>query len=263
MTSISANTVAVGAAMRWEVEAVLAALRRHGEVQSDRSNLWSGAAGSTSVLVYRTGVGIKAARRSTRELLQRFSPALIINTGCAGALESGWEPGDIAVATTVLGPPPGCERWTVAPPIHEVICEVANATGRRSTRAATQLTTRRPLLRAVEKRNHGLEWAAQVVEMESAGVAQAAAGHCCPFASARVILDPMQSELPDLTLSGARGRSTAGRMVGLLRSPRQAYRAAALYRNGRRARIELSHFCNALFDAIRAGTIDPGLLGLR
>ncbi len=259
----STNTIAVGAAMDWELESVLAALARRGEVHRQGRTIWRATSGPTTVLAYRTGVGIKTARRNTRELLRQSTPSLIINAGCAGALEEGWLAGDTAVADVILGPPPGCEQWTVAPSIREMICEIAKSTAGRDVRIVTTLTCRSPLLTGNEKRAHGHHYAAQIVEMEGAGVAEAATDSGCPFASIRVILDPMMSDLPEVGSPEFRKRSRSRQIARLLSSPTQAYRAAQLYRNTKLAQASLSRFCDNLFESLHAGMIDPHLLGLR
>ncbi len=259
----STNTVAVGAAMDWELRSVLAALERRGEVRRQGRGIWCARSGPTTVLVYRTGVGIKAARRNTRDLLRQSRPSLIINTGCAGALEEGWLVGDIAVADLVLGPPPECKQWKVASPVREVICEIARSTIVHCIKAVTTLTCRSPLLTRDQKRAHGHDYAAQIVEMEGAGVAEAAADNGLPFASVRVILDPMMSDLPDVASTDFRKQSRSRQVARLLSSPTQAYRAALLYRNTKLARAALSRFCDNLFESVHAGMIDPHLLGLR
>jgi len=257
----SRRALAVGAALPWEVAAVVAALRSCGEsvVEDRRRMLWLGTVASCPVLVYRTGVGIQAARKATRRILREHDVGFVLNTGCAGALTAGWGSGDIVAAQAILSPPPDCERLVIRAPIHQMISELATAVG-RTPRTGTILTSRLPLFTAAQKEEHGRTWEAHAVEMEGAGVARAAAESACGFASVRTILDPLRSELPWLTLP--RPTATARQSWAKL-SPRHAVRRAVLYRHQRFARASLRDFHEALFAALRRGTIDLDLLGLR
>jgi nucleoside phosphorylase len=260
---ISGNAVAVGAAMQWEVAAVLAALRTVGDVRPLDRGRWSADLERAAVVVYRTGVGMKAARRRTRDLLRDTKPWLVVNTGCAGVLEDGWAAGDVAVATEILGPLPAGHRARIDPAVREMICEIAEASLPGRIRAARVLTTRLPLQTESAKRTRAIDSDVQVVEMEGAGVFQAIEQSPCTFLSARVVLDPVEADLPDLRLWAGSRRARAIALARSMLSPAEAYRIAATLRNGWLARKSLVHFWRAVFEALNAGTIDRDLSGLR
>jgi len=257
----SRRALAVGAALSWEIAAIVAALRGCGAsvVEDRRRMLWLGTVGSCPVLVYRTGVGIRAARKATRRMLREHDVGFVLNTGCAGALTAGWAAGDIVTAQAILGPPPTCERLVIHGPIHQMIGDLAPTVG-RTPRTGTILTSLLPLFTAAQKEEHGRAWGAHAVEMEGAGVARAAAEAACGFASVRAILDPLRSDLPSPRLPGP--PTTARQSLAKL-SPRQAVRRVVLFRHQRFARASLRDFHEALFAALRRGTIDLDLLGLR
>lgn len=257
----SHRALAVGAALPWELAAIVSALRSCGEsvVEPRPRMLWQGTVASCPVLVYRTGVGIRAARKATRRVVRAHDVGFVLNTGCAGALTAGWAAGDIVAAQAILSPPPACERMVIRAPIHQMIGELATAVG-RTPRTGTILTSLLPLFTAAQKEEHGRAWGAHAVEMEGAGVARAAAEAACGFASVRTILDPLRSELPFLPLHGP---PTTARKSWAKLSPRQAVRRAVLFRHQRFALASLRDFHEALFAALRGGTIDLDLLGLR
>ncbi len=255
--------MAIGAAMDWEVHAVLEALSRHGAGTTGGPRVWRAACGSTDVLVYRTGVGIKRARRRTRDLISDCVPGLVVNTGCAGALVAGWRTGDVAVATEVVGPPPGSQRSAIAPPIQEALCEVARAAVDATVRPAAVLSVGHVLALRSDKESHGRQWNAQVVEMEGAGVAQAAEEAGGRYVGVRVILDPLEADLPASISSDHDRPSRLSRVARALSSATEISRIAALYRNRRCAEANLTRVYDGLFRALREGTIDPDLLGLR
>lgn len=245
---------AVGAALRWELEAVLGALRRCGAVNDVGGGCWRGAAGAIDVHVYRTGVGMRAARRSTTRLLRRIPASLVLNTGCAGALTDDWRAGDLAVATSVVGPPPTCTRWEVAAATRDMFCEIAAARPPRPARLATSTS---PLLDEERKRACAAALGADVVDMEGAGVAAAAQLCGRVFASVRVVLDPLRPGLP------ARALPLAQRPPGRTTPADEVHRAAALYAHEQQARESLAAFYKALFAALPSGIIDPPLERLR
>lgn len=260
----SKKGLAIGAALRWEIGAVLAALRRScdGDVRNESAGAWHAEVAGVAVVVYRTGVGIKAARRSTRRLLRDNPVGLILNTGCAGGLADALAPGDIIVAERLLGPPPACEAVAVAPHVQQVMGRVATDESLR-IHGGTVLTSRFALLTRGQKQEHALTWTAQAVEMEGAGVATAAGEAECGFASVRTIIDPMQSDLPALAQWAAGGRRASRPPLRSLLSPLQLYQCADLYRNRRLASAALERFHGSLYTALRSGMIDLDLLGLR
>jgi futalosine hydrolase len=67
--------------------------------------VYGGKVADASVILAVTGIGKVNAAAATMALAARFSPALIVNTGCAGAYpESGLFVGDLALATSeILG----------------------------------------------------------------------------------------------------------------------------------------------------------------
>lgn len=66
--------------------------------------------GGKWILLANTGIGKALAASSTTALIHAFSPAMIINTGCAGAYAgSGLETGDLALATCEIFADEGVE----------------------------------------------------------------------------------------------------------------------------------------------------------
>ncbi len=67
--------------------------------------VYLGVCGGAAVYLAVTGIGKVNAAAATMALFDRFSPSLVVNTGCAGAFpQSGLAVGDIALATSeVLG----------------------------------------------------------------------------------------------------------------------------------------------------------------
>ena len=69
-----------------------------------------GFTGAREVLLAQTGIGKVNAACAATLLLERFTPELLINTGCGGAVAaSGLRPGDLAVASGESFPDEGVE----------------------------------------------------------------------------------------------------------------------------------------------------------
>ncbi len=256
------HCIAVGAALSWEIEAVLAALQQCGTVRPIERRHWHATVGGVRFVVYQTGVGVSAARRSTRRVLRATPATLVLNTGCAGALVDDWSRGDLIGGTTIVGPPPASSLWPTDIGAREMICEVAATSGLR-VRCAPLVTTMAPLINEGQKRACALASRAEAVDMESAGVAEAAAEQGRTFVSIRAILDPLRPDLPSLALPITGRRREPWQIARSLASPVELLRTAALYRGKRSARASLRRFCYALFSAAQRGQIDPYLEGLR
>ena len=69
-----------------------------------------GFAGAREVLLAQTGIGKVNAACAATLLLERYTPELLINTGCGGAMAgSGLGPGDLAIASVESFPDEGVE----------------------------------------------------------------------------------------------------------------------------------------------------------
>lgn len=254
----------IGTALRWEAQAVLAALRSCGGcVSAIGHGIWHADVGGVSLFLYRTGVGPKAARTATRRALRRHPASLVINTGCAGGLQHDLVAGDLIIADQLLSPPPEATCIAVDSSSRQMLHQIAAATAPR-VRGGTLLTSRTPLLTRTVKQEHGSRWAADAVDMEGSAVAQAAAESGSRFLSIRAIIDPASSDLPLLAQWAATGHGATRRpRLSALLTPQQLRQYTQLVLDRRRAGRALQNVYTALFTALREGTIDEDLFGLR
>lgn len=130
--------------------------------------------------IFLTGIGVENARRSLRRRLENGPrPALIVSTGLAGGLASDLKSGDIVFAERAF-------EGTLDHPF-------ANAVRRfRSGR----FYCAHHVLDAHEKHRIHAESSADVVEMESAAVEEVAREFGLDALFVRVVLDPVDQELP-------------------------------------------------------------------
>jgi len=102
---------------------------------------------------------------------------------------------------------------------------------------------------AEDKARLGMGTEAHAVDMESHGVARAAATAERPMAALRIVLDPAERDLPQAALValGPDGKLRLGALIGaLLRRPREIWDLLRLARDARAARVSLGRAAAAL-----------------
>jgi adenosylhomocysteine nucleosidase len=124
------------------------------------------------------GIGYEAGKRAAEAVIEYAKPSLLIATGLAGALKREWTLGRTMVAAEVID----------------------EATGRRVQTAYGEGTvvSSREIARAAKKREIASRFAADVVDMEGAAVAEVAEAHGLPFLAVKAVSDEMDFELPPL-----------------------------------------------------------------
>jgi len=124
------------------------------------------------------GIGHEAGKRAAEAVIEYAKPSLLIATGLAGGLRPEWTLGRTMVAAEV----------------------VDEATGRRFQTAYGEgiVVSSREIARAGKKRELAARFAADVVDMEGAAVAEVAEAHGLPFLAVKAVSDEMDFELPPL-----------------------------------------------------------------
>lgn len=111
------SVIGIIGAMQSEIDLLAGLLTNRRDVTVGKHMFHTGEIGSRSVVISRAGVGKVNAAACTAAMIIRFAPAVIINTGVAGALDPALNVGDVAVADGavehdldygVLGDPRGC-----------------------------------------------------------------------------------------------------------------------------------------------------------
>lgn len=249
--------IAVGAALDWELRALRRALERNAEtVVPFGPRQWQTRIGSRAIVVYQTGVGLKSARRSTRELIARVHPTLIINSGCAGGLAASLRSGDLIAPSRIVGPEPAVEEWPTSPIVRRELIRIGTALARARSTDDAIATSRSPLLDRSAKTSLASQSGAIAVDMESSGVAEVAAAGNAHFASLRAILDPVHSATPNLQGLLDHGRLSPLRTVsGAIGSPRLGYQLLELAWRSHLASRSLRNAYDGIFAAIHSGSL--------
>ena len=133
---------------------------------------------SDEVVLLCGGIGYEAGKRAAKAVIECAKPSVLIATGLAGGLEPEWTLGRTMVAAEV----------------------VDEATGRRFKTAYGKGTvvSSREIARAAKKQELATRFAADLVDMEGAAVAEVAEAHGLPFLAVKAVSDEMDFELPPL-----------------------------------------------------------------
>jgi adenosylhomocysteine nucleosidase len=180
-----------------------------------------------------SGVGMKRAMQAARLLVEQAHAQAIVSFGIAGAVYADLEIGDVVAASQAClldGNVPGqfqplAQLSTAA---WEAAAQALQARGRRLLQGTTVTTSGSQVERLPES------IPTPVLEMETAGILQVAAGAGIPLLSLRAISDGPRAPIPfDLAaVYDSQYRYRIGRMLGMiLRKPRILLQMGQLIRN--------------------------------
>lgn len=133
-----------------------------------------------------SGVGLASARRGASHLLDGHRPRLLVSAGFAGALDPDLNRNDLAVPRTVVN---------AAGEAVEIDGSLADAAP-AIRRVDRLLLVDRVITESSEKGRLRDEHGADLIDMETFGVAVVARDRGVPFVSLRVVSDDARSELP-------------------------------------------------------------------
>ena len=211
-------------ALHREAAPLLRRLPKRKRIQSAPCAAWQ----TESLLILETGVGQQRSLSALRWLHENgFALREVIGAGFAGALEAGWQVGDLLLADEIVDGQG--RRWP---------CASRNWNGRRGQ----LLTMPRMIGDPDEKRQLGMQHHAAAVEMESAAAAEFCQEHGIPFSAIRAISDGVSDRLsprlvqllgganvsiPRLLVALAAKPSLAGELWRLARGTKKAARNLA------------------------------------
>jgi adenosylhomocysteine nucleosidase len=199
------------------VSGVVAALAAEARTLGPTVNSGEGCrALADGTLVTISGIGRAAAGRAARRLIEAGAMALV-SWGMAGGLDPDLEAGVVCLPCEVIDA--DGTRYTTSRQWREALA--ASIAPHRVVAAGNLLTSLHPIDSVAAKGAAYLETGAGAVDMESSGVAQAAAAHGLPFVAVRVIVDTANDALPRAVTAASRSGQVrmAPLLLGLLRSP--------------------------------------------
>jgi adenosylhomocysteine nucleosidase len=130
------------------------------------------------VVAVAGGIGHAAGQRAAEALIAFYGPDVIIATGLAGGLTSQWKAGRTMIAAEVIDEASGCRYATAA--------------------GEGTVVSSRTIAGAAKKRELAQRFAADVVDMEGAAVAEVALAHGARFLAVKAVSDERDYDLPPL-----------------------------------------------------------------
>jgi adenosylhomocysteine nucleosidase len=167
-------------------------------IRLGKSEAWPGKWKNKNILLVRTGVGKQRAEETTRQVIEKFHPEVIISMGYAGALIDGLKVGDLFIADCVLSEE-GETLEIDCPPNSEWLDLAKNTPPLEQTKIKFgRLITVNSVIHSPEaKKCLASQFSAQVVEMETLVIARLTKENQIPFISVRGISDEVNHELID------------------------------------------------------------------
>ncbi len=190
-----------------------------------------------SLLLATSGMGVRRAGASARRLIEAHGARLLISFGIAGAVEADLEIGDAVAAEACCqleaGRPGPLLQLAPWPELARQAMQQALAGAGRRLFTGTAITTGGPHLEYQPG-----QMAHPILEMETAGIARAAAQHGVPVLSLRTISDGPRAPIPvDLgQVMDADANLRVGKLLEMMiRHPGLLFRAGSMLRNNRSA----------------------------
>jgi hypothetical protein len=217
----------------------------------------SGRSAGVAVVLIQAGIGRQAARRALLAGAHWLEFCAAWSLGFAGGLTEPLKPGEIVCPSTLLLDDGLTGRSFPAPPAQAEV-RAALSTAGIPWRDGAVLTVDAPLRTPEAKREAHRRTGAVAVDMEAAGVAEAAGELGIPWLAIKAVVDGVDDPLPEFIAgcTGPRGEIRwRGVLAGLLASGK---RRRTLIRLGRAARQAGRGLGRCLGAAVGAGvTLTP------
>jgi len=199
--------VGIVAALPMEVEALVGTFRNVRKFRGPRHRIIEGECGGKVVALIIAGMGRAAATRGTNLLLAGHRPRWVVSAGFAGALDPDLKRNDVVLPTEVLGE--GGRTYTI---------DVTVSPGDEGTRPGRLVTVDRIIRTAAEKAELRARTGADLLDMETAAVAETCGDRGVRLLALRVISDEAGVDLPPevLSIMGPTGSYRLGAAVGAI-----------------------------------------------
>jgi adenosylhomocysteine nucleosidase len=192
------------------------------------------------------GIGPEAARRAAEAIILRYSPAIIVSAGVAGALVPGLRVGETIFPATVIDTRDGSRHETA----------IKDAPVAKTQLGRTILASYPEIAGPQQKQQLAKSYAAQGVDMEAAAVARAAQVHGLPFLAIKSISDESDFNFPDMTKFVRDGEFETQRFA--FHVAVRPWLWLSVYRLARNTRIASENLCAWLRESALTNTIVTG-----
>lgn len=201
---------------------------------------------SNYAVVICGGIGPEAARRVTEAAIARYSPAVVISAGVAGALTPELRVGDTIFPSLVIGAQDGSRHPTA----------IQKGAIGNTPLARTVLVSFPEIAGIEQKQKLAKAYGAHAVDMEAAAVALAAEKNGVAFVAVKAISDEVDFEIPGLPRFLRDGKFRTRPFIGhILLRPRLWIKVAVLARN---TKLASENLCAWLRESALTNTIVPG-----
>jgi adenosylhomocysteine nucleosidase len=177
--------------------------------------------GPRQLTAAQVGIGQTRAAEGTRQFIARFSPCALVSLGFAGGLNPRLTRGTLVIATGLVPPHASQVSTEAHKGLGDQFCAAAEAV-RVPVQRGPVVTATEVVADATAKAALRQACGADAVDMETAGIAQAAREKNLPWVAMRAIVDGAADSLPVecLTMVGNDGHiSMRALMSGICRSP--------------------------------------------
>lgn len=96
------SKIGIIAAMDSEAQILINNMQNLQKETIAKTIFYCGKIGKNEIILMQCGIGKVCAACATQALISKFSPDYIINTGCAGALNSNLKVGDLVISTSAI-----------------------------------------------------------------------------------------------------------------------------------------------------------------
>ncbi len=243
--------IAILGAVSEEIVGIKRAMNISDRVRLGKSEAWPGKWQGKDIVLVRTGIGKQRAEDATRQVIEKFHPALIISMGYAGALIKGMNVGDLFVADTILSSASDSTSFEMDDPENIKWLDLAKKTlppENAKLRVGKLITVDTVIHTPEAKKNLGDRFKAEAVEMETLVISLLTRENKIPFISVRGISDAVDHVLIDsssfLGSDGEISKLKAGWYV--LTHPKSLKNALSLRSHAQIATQNLTDFISRL-----------------
>lgn len=238
--------IAILAALKDEIRPILDEMDVRETIHLRPSILFRGEFQKREIVVGHTGIGVDKMLRATDFVINHYAPKFCLNIGYCGALDPSLSLGDLVFATSVIHEPAGdCGHNVVLDTQTLEKIKAACAASGAKLHEGIMLSVDKVISTPHEKAYLGTKFGAVACDMESSGMAIAAARKGIPFAVVRSVLDPMDMHLPDPQMVSENGTTGPFEVIaGVISKPKTILAMPQLRFCASRARESLMRFVN-------------------
>lgn len=208
-------------ALPQELEAVRIRLGPSGRLNVDGLVFYYASVDGQPVVLTRSGIGRNRSKGVTESMLRVFNVDAVVSAGLAGGVKDGVRVSELIIASSVSDYTQvhGEGMASASYPCHRGMVELACGLARQKGlefHCGDLLTVEEVVAQPGAKRRIGSDTSAVAIDMEGAGVAQAASVRKKPFLAIKVLSDEVEDKLKVTDLVDEEGRVRMPRVFSFI-----------------------------------------------